>query len=63
VIADGKLYAVNEEGLTSVVKLGEKPEVLATNELNDTILATPAIADGAIYLRSDRYLYCIGPKK
>lgn len=63
VVADGKLYAVNEKGQTAVVKLGEKPEVLARNDLDDVILATPAIANGAIYLRSDKYLYCIGGKK
>jgi outer membrane protein assembly factor BamB len=63
VIADGKLYAVNEAGLTTVLKLGQRPEILGVNDLQDTILATPAVADGAIYLRSDRWLYCIGGKK
>jgi len=63
VIGDGKLYVCNEEGTTTVLKLGDKPEVLAVNELGDTILATPAIAAGAIFLRSDKYLYCIGGKK
>jgi outer membrane protein assembly factor BamB len=62
VIADGKLYAVNEEGLTSVVQLGDKPAVIATNPLGDTILATPAISNGAIYLRSDQHLWCVGEK-
>jgi outer membrane protein assembly factor BamB len=63
VIADGKLYAVNEKGATMVVQLGEQPKVLATNALDDTILATPAISGGAIFMRSDGYLYCIGAKK
>jgi outer membrane protein assembly factor BamB len=63
VIADGKLYAVNRTGLTSVIELGEKPRVVATNDLGDTILATPAIANGCIYLRSDKWLYCVGAKK
>jgi hypothetical protein len=60
--ADGKIYLVNNEGTTFVVQTGKEPKVLAKNELKDTILATPAIADGAIYLRSDKYLYCIGGK-
>jgi outer membrane protein assembly factor BamB len=59
VIGDGKLYLVNEEGETSVVQLGGEPKVLAVNALKDTILATPAIAGGAIFLRSDQKLYCI----
>jgi outer membrane protein assembly factor BamB len=63
VLADGKLYIVNEKGTTTVIKLGPSPEVIATNELNDTILATPTVANGAIYLRSDKKLYCIGVKK
>jgi outer membrane protein assembly factor BamB len=63
VIADGKLYAVNEKGRTTVIQLGEQPKVLAVNDLDDTIMATPAIADGALFLRSDGMLYCIGKKR
>jgi outer membrane protein assembly factor BamB len=63
VLADGKLYVVNEKGLTTVLQLGPEPKVLAKNDLKDTFLATPAISGGAIYLRSDGYLYGIGAKK
>jgi outer membrane protein assembly factor BamB len=67
VIGDGKLYAVNEEGDAFVVELGDKPKVLATNTVKpadkDYFLATPAIAAGAIYLRCDGFLWCIGAKK
>jgi outer membrane protein assembly factor BamB len=63
VIGDGRLYAVSAKGRASVVSLGDKHEVLARNDLDDAIQATPAIANGCIYLRSDKYLYCIGPKK
>jgi outer membrane protein assembly factor BamB len=62
IIAGGKLYAVNNKGRTSVVQLGDKPKLLARNDLDDTILCTPAVANGCIYLRSDKYLYCIGPR-
>jgi outer membrane protein assembly factor BamB len=62
-IADGKLYVVNEKGTAFVFSLGEKPELLSKNVLDDTILATPALANGAIYVRSDSSLYCIGAKK
>ena len=51
VFADGKIYVVNEEGMTTVFKAGPEAKVLATNELKDTILATPSIANGSIYLR------------
>jgi outer membrane protein assembly factor BamB len=71
VIGDGKLYLVNEGGVTTVLSLADKGKVLARNKLyeaasvseRDHILATPAIAGGAIYLRSDRKLFCIGAKK
>jgi outer membrane protein assembly factor BamB len=63
VVADGKLYAVNRKGRTFVVELGDKPKIVARNDIDDTIQATPAIANGAIYLRSDKYLYAIGAKR
>jgi outer membrane protein assembly factor BamB len=63
VAGDGKIYLVNEEGTTFVVQAGAEPKLLSTNEIKDTILATPAIANGAIFLRSDKALYCIGGKK
>jgi outer membrane protein assembly factor BamB len=63
IVAGGHLYAVNRKGRTFVVSLGEKPQVVARNDLEDTIQATPSVANGCIYLRSDKYLYCIGPEK
>lgn len=63
VIADGKLYVAKEEGDTSVVQLGDKPKILANNSLKEQLLATPAIANGAIYLRTEKHLYCIAAKK
>ncbi len=59
VIADGKLYVAKEEGDTSVVQLGDKPKILANNALKEMLLATPAIAKGAIYLRTEKHLYCV----
>jgi outer membrane protein assembly factor BamB len=63
VIADGKAYLASEEGVVTVVQLGQEPKVLAENDMSQTFLATPSIAGGAIYLRSDQTLFCIGPKK
>jgi outer membrane protein assembly factor BamB len=60
VAGDGKVYVVSEAGTTAVVRAGDRPKVLATNALDEEMLATPALADGAIFLRSDRHLYCIG---
>jgi outer membrane protein assembly factor BamB len=64
IAADGKLYLVNEAGVTFVVKSEQdKGTILASNALEETILGTPAIAGGAIFLRSDQHLYCIGASK
>jgi outer membrane protein assembly factor BamB len=58
--ANGKLYLATEEGDVVVVKMGEQYEVLATNTLSDqTFIASPAIAGGSLYLRSQDALYCI----
>jgi outer membrane protein assembly factor BamB len=62
VIGDGKLYAVSEAGVTTVIKLGDKPTVLASNDLGEVILGSPAISGGAIFLRSDQHLWCVGKK-
>ncbi len=62
VAADGKLYVVSEDGFTTVLKLGDRPELLATNPVGENVLATPAVADGCLYLRSDHHLFCIGKK-
>jgi outer membrane protein assembly factor BamB len=63
-LADNRLYVVNEKGVTTVFELGgDQAKVLATNTIDDTFLATPVASDGAIFLRSDTALYCIGDKK
>lgn len=63
IAVDGRIYVVSEKGVTVVVKAGDKPVVEATNDIADEILATPAVANGCIFLRSDTKLYCIGEKK
>ena len=60
VLADGKLYVTNEDGLTSVVKAGPSFEIVAENALDDYTLSSPAIADGQIFIRTSAFLYAIG---
>ncbi len=60
VLADGKIYITNEDGLTTVFRAGPKFELLAENNLDDYTLSSPAISDGQIFLRTAQYLYCIG---
>lgn len=62
VLADGKLYVTNEDGLTSVVKAGPKFEVLAENDLADYTLSSPAVSDGQIFLRTTSALWAVGKR-
>jgi outer membrane protein assembly factor BamB len=60
VAGDGKVYIVGETGETFVLKAGREPVVLATNDLDERMIASPAISNGRIFLRSDRNVFCIG---
>lgn len=63
VAVNGRLYMATEEGDTVVVKMGETFEVLAVNTLTDqSFIASPAVAGGAIYLRGENTLFCIRAK-
>jgi outer membrane protein assembly factor BamB len=59
VLADGKIYATSEDGITTVLKAGPEFEVLAENHLDGYTLSSPAISRGQIFLRTDAFLYCI----
>src|SRR4029450_2481360 len=59
-LADGRLYVTNEDGLTSVVKAGPAFELLAENALDDFTVASPAAAGGQLFLRTRSALYGIG---
>jgi outer membrane protein assembly factor BamB len=59
VAAGGRVYLVDREGTTLVLKQGDKLEVLATNRLNDPIDASPAVVGKQLFLRGEKYLYCI----
>jgi len=62
VTADGKIYVASSTGATDVVQVGKDFKKLATNTLPDVLYASPAIADGRIYLRGTEYLWAIGTK-
>ncbi|MFL5342927.1 MAG: PQQ-binding-like beta-propeller repeat protein [Gemmataceae bacterium] len=62
IAAAGRIYVVSEKGVTTVVK-ADTGDIEATNDLGDEFLATPAICDGCIFLRSDKKLYCVGARE
>ena len=49
----------SRDGTTLVIRHGSRFEVLATNTLDDGFDASPALVDNELYLRGNRYLYCI----
>ncbi len=61
-VGDGKLYIVTRNGGTYVLTARPQFQQLAHNELGDrsTFNASPIVANGKLFLRSDRFLYCIG---
>jgi outer membrane protein assembly factor BamB len=63
VAADNKLYFTSEEGKVYVLKAGPKFELLATNDLGEPCMATPAISEGALYFRAQRHLICVADGK
>ena len=61
--AGGKLYLSSEEGDVIVLKMGPEYEVLAVNTLKDqSFIASPAVVDGEMFLRSETTLFCISEK-
>ncbi|MBL8227976.1 MAG: PQQ-binding-like beta-propeller repeat protein [Bryobacterales bacterium] len=60
IAVNGKLYVSTEGEDVTVLKMGDKFEVLATNTLADQMfIASPAVAEGSLYLRGQNTLYCI----
>ncbi|HET6974818.1 MAG TPA: PQQ-binding-like beta-propeller repeat protein [Pyrinomonadaceae bacterium] len=63
VASDGKIYLSNEDGEILVVAAGEKFNHIATNSMGELLMATPALSDGVMYVRSANSLFAVGRKK
>lgn len=63
ILADGKIYLAAENGTVVVLRNSPEYEELADNDLGESILATPAIADGRIFIRTRTQLFCIANPK
>jgi outer membrane protein assembly factor BamB len=60
VAGDGKLYFAGEGGVIHVVRAGRDFEVLAANEMGETVMSTPAISAGRLYVRTRGHVVCVG---
>ena len=56
----GHVYFVSENGDTVVVKAGRAPQIVGRNALGERAVASPAAANGRIFIRTDNHLFCIG---
>lgn len=57
--ADGRIYITGRDGTTVVLRHDRENAVLAANHLDDVFSATPALVDREIYLRGERWLFCV----
>lgn len=62
VAADGKIFVTGENGFVVVLEDAPELKVLAKNDMGENCVATPAIADGALFIRTRNKLYCVAEK-
>jgi outer membrane protein assembly factor BamB len=62
-LADGKLYAINEDGVVTVAKAGPEFKILSVNKLDGYTLASPIASGDQLYIRTGEALYAFGKKK
>ncbi len=63
VASDGKIYLPNEDGEILVISAGEKFAHLGTNSMGELLMATPALSEGVMYVRTAQSLFAVGRKK
>ena len=63
VAADGKIYLSNEDGEMLVIAAGPEFTQIATNSIGELLMATPALSQGVMYVRSLRTLTAIGAER
>ena len=62
IMIDGKILVIDEKGTAFFYPAADKFELLATNDLKEDVFASPAVADGKLYIRGAKTLFCIGVK-
>jgi hypothetical protein len=60
VYADGRIYFLSEDGVTTVIAPGSAFRVIAVNRLDGAALASMAVARRCLFIRTDSHLYRIG---
>jgi len=60
VAGDGKIYAASRRGVVTTLRAGQVLEILGQVDLGEDIHATPALAGGVVYVRTEAHLYAFG---
>ena len=60
--ADGKIYLSNEDGEILVIEAGPTFKLVATNSMGETLMATPALSEGVMYVRASSTLFAVGKR-
>jgi outer membrane protein assembly factor BamB len=60
VASGGRIYAASDQGMVAVLEAADDPRILARNDLAEPIMATPAILDGKLYVRTASALLAFG---
>ncbi|MGC4002620.1 MAG: PQQ-like beta-propeller repeat protein [Pirellulales bacterium] len=60
IAAGGLVYATDDDGVTKILKPGSKPEILATNKLEEEVYSSLAPSNGKIFIRGAKHLWCVG---
>ncbi len=60
IAAEDKIYALSEDGEVTVVAAGPRYRVVARNSIGERTMATPAVSDGQLFIRTDETLFAIG---
>ncbi len=63
VLADGKIYIINEDGVATVYRAGPRFEILAENKMDDYTLSSIAVKEGQLFLRTAGWLWVIGQRR
>jgi outer membrane protein assembly factor BamB len=63
VAADGKIYLSSEDGEISVITAGKETRMVSANDMGETLMSTPALSEGVMYVRGSKNLFAIGRKK
>jgi hypothetical protein len=63
IAADGRLYLSNEDEAVLVVATGRQFRLIATNTMGELLMATPALSEGVMYVRSSSSLFATGSRR